>query len=337
MKEKNIYWQSIRGICILAVIMIHCPTGQEYSLGTYNTWIILRQIINFPVAIFIFLAGYFVNTEKIEESSKRYLMNRGGRLLVPYLIWSSVYILKNILFSGITIKTIIYELLLGKAVAPFYYIIVLIQLTIITPWLVKYRKCYMYLITPLYLVIIYYYNMKNGNTPMFYETLFPAWFSFYMLGLDCKKMETCQLVTKEINLRWIIITLFISVVEAFALLKIGCSDSFASSQIKISSYLYVVAIIFMLLKYQKKKSSGSNVEKILVLIGNYSYGIFFVHMLVLFVVEHVLRVMKIHSNWIIYFVMCFAFTAIGSIGIIKVTRKITFKLHIEKVLYLLGF
>ena len=46
MKEKNIYWQSIRGICILAVIMIHCPTGQEYSLGTYNTWIILRQIIN---------------------------------------------------------------------------------------------------------------------------------------------------------------------------------------------------------------------------------------------------------------------------------------------------
>ncbi|MDU5440488.1 MAG: hypothetical protein E6109_14220 [Ruminococcus sp.] len=78
MKEKNIYWQSIRGICILAVIMIHCPTGQEYSLGTYNTWIILRQIINFPVAIFIFLAGYFVNTEKIEESSKRYLMNRGG-------------------------------------------------------------------------------------------------------------------------------------------------------------------------------------------------------------------------------------------------------------------
>lgn len=26
---KSRYWQAVRGICILAVIMIHCPVGQN--------------------------------------------------------------------------------------------------------------------------------------------------------------------------------------------------------------------------------------------------------------------------------------------------------------------
>lgn len=26
---KSKYWQAVRGICILAVIMIHCPSGQS--------------------------------------------------------------------------------------------------------------------------------------------------------------------------------------------------------------------------------------------------------------------------------------------------------------------
>lgn len=78
MKEKDTYWQSIRGICILAVIMIHCPTGQGYTPDIYNTWIVLRQIINFPVVLFIFLSGYFTNIDKIKENSKKYLIKRGG-------------------------------------------------------------------------------------------------------------------------------------------------------------------------------------------------------------------------------------------------------------------
>ena len=30
-KTKSQYWQMVRGICILAVIMIHCPSGQNYA------------------------------------------------------------------------------------------------------------------------------------------------------------------------------------------------------------------------------------------------------------------------------------------------------------------
>lgn len=76
--KKSQYWQVIRGICILAVIMIHCPTGQAYSSVDYGIWMVFRQIINFPVALFIFMAGYFIKPEKVQKDCKAFLINRGG-------------------------------------------------------------------------------------------------------------------------------------------------------------------------------------------------------------------------------------------------------------------
>lgn len=80
---KSEYWQLVRGICILAVIMIHCPSGIEYSVIGRNCWLILRQLINFPVAMFIFMAGYFLIIDKIRENICIYLLNRGGATANP--------------------------------------------------------------------------------------------------------------------------------------------------------------------------------------------------------------------------------------------------------------
>lgn len=74
---KSRYWQAVRGICILAVIMIHCPIGQN-ALDQI-VWLALRQLINFPVAVFIFMAGYFIKPEKVNAD---YIINRGGATVV---------------------------------------------------------------------------------------------------------------------------------------------------------------------------------------------------------------------------------------------------------------
>ena len=77
---KSRYWQAVRGVCILAVIMIHCPVGQN-GLDQI-VWLALRQLINFPVAIFIFMAGYFIKPEKVNAD---YIINRGGGAAVVAL------------------------------------------------------------------------------------------------------------------------------------------------------------------------------------------------------------------------------------------------------------
>ena len=81
MKEKRGYWQSIRGICILAVVLIHSLSGFDYSSASNVKFVILRQVINFAVAIFVFMAGYFVNIETLSEKSfsyKNWIFYRGG-------------------------------------------------------------------------------------------------------------------------------------------------------------------------------------------------------------------------------------------------------------------
>mgnify|MGYP000159984393 FL=1 len=81
MKEKREYWQSIRGICILAVVLIHSLSGFDYSSASNVKFVILRQVINFAVAIFVFMAGYFVNIETLSEKSfsyKNWIFYRGG-------------------------------------------------------------------------------------------------------------------------------------------------------------------------------------------------------------------------------------------------------------------
>ncbi len=90
MKEKKEYWQEIRGICILAVVLIHALGGFAYTDGEDTGFIILRQIINFTVATFVFMAGYFVDVDRSSNgkcNSKSWLKNRGA---TPYTICSLV-------------------------------------------------------------------------------------------------------------------------------------------------------------------------------------------------------------------------------------------------------
>ena len=69
----------LKGIAILAVVMIHIPPTADT-----NSIIASRQIINFPVAMFIFLSGYFAKQDENTWLSVK-------RLSLPYLIWSSFW------------------------------------------------------------------------------------------------------------------------------------------------------------------------------------------------------------------------------------------------------
>ena len=86
MKEKRKYWQGVRGTCILAVVLIHSLGGFDYSTGYNMEFVILRQIINFAVATFVFMAGYFVNTDAMSDkefSYKHWIIGRGGATVYP--------------------------------------------------------------------------------------------------------------------------------------------------------------------------------------------------------------------------------------------------------------
>lgn len=70
----------------MAVVMIHSLSGFDYSSANNVEFVILRQIINFAVATFVFMAGYFVNIETLSDkkfSYKNWIIYRGGAAVYP--------------------------------------------------------------------------------------------------------------------------------------------------------------------------------------------------------------------------------------------------------------
>ena len=203
-----------------------------------------------------------------------------GVLFLSYPVWSCIYLLKTAIFDGITLRHVVYALICGKAATPLYYIVVMIQLTIITPWLIRPRK---------------------------------KWI-------------------KKINIYWVVIALLISIAEAVILKTVGCADGFATSQIKFGSFMYAATFALWLINNRTEPR-----RNILSIIGDYSYGIFYCHMLILLVVRKVIELAGMNNIWILNFGLCFILTAVGSFVFVWIVRSLAHKLKCDKVLMLIGF
>ena len=86
--KKDLSIQMLRGLAICAVVLIHC-------LPQNTITIILRPFLNFAVALFLFLSGMLTPQSKIDNLGLFY-KRRIGKILIPYLVWSLVYLCKNL-------------------------------------------------------------------------------------------------------------------------------------------------------------------------------------------------------------------------------------------------
>lgn len=111
--------QALREIAIIAVVMIH--TYPHDLFGVY-----FRAFINFVVAMFIFLSGYLT---KLDYGSwKEFYARRLKHVIIPYVFWSTVITVLKGNYHGFFIN-----LLTGKCLMQYYFIIVYIQFILLTP------------------------------------------------------------------------------------------------------------------------------------------------------------------------------------------------------------
>ena len=340
---KNSFFQVGRGICICAVVMIHCPTASVNEAYFYP-WFLTRSLINFPVSIFIFLAGYFSNEDKISQNVCEYYKLRGGvRLLIPFLVWSSFYSLLSVaddLFKGASIDWmfIIKRFLTGNSSTPLYYILVLLQLVLLTPLLFRLHQnkvahFLLYLISPLHVLSIYFFNLRYGYQLPGYETLFTAWLLFYILGIDCRSGEFSIVISRT---RWwhVLIGLLLSISESFLLVRLnGTVANFTFSQIRLGNYIYCIAIIMWLLRNKTNENIKCTVLKHL---GDYSFGIYFIHPFFLLCLGRVFQRFSLNEiSWPVLFMLMFVLCLSISYASIRVIEFILVKIN-RCIVQLLG-
>lgn len=300
----------------------------------YN--IFIRQIVNCCVAVFIFLSGYFTNIEKIKNNKKEYITKKIKMLIIPYIIWSIIYFIIKLANNTISInaKTIVLNLFFGYASAQLYYILVLIQLILIAPIIInikmkhQYSNIFIFLITPIYIICMETFYLTMQKQIPLYATFFMAWIIFYYLGIMVRerKIENIKLLSMKKSIILIIVTSLFSWIEGYIYNKMGLYN-IATSQIKISTMLYSLSIINLIVVIKQKmiNNNGKLKNKILEYIGKYSFGIYLCHLIIVMGITQLLEIFKIKRIIIINEVFYVIITLTISITLIKVFEKTKLK------------
>ena len=117
-KTKNENIQFLRGIAILAVVIIHSSMPDRLR-------VVIRPFVNYAVALFIFLSGYLTNIDISDK--KNFMKKRIIKVIVPYIIWSIIFSVPS-KFEHFGLN-----LLTGRCCGIYYYIFVYVQFVILTP------------------------------------------------------------------------------------------------------------------------------------------------------------------------------------------------------------
>ena len=257
----------------MAVLLIHTCYGGMWQ-------VLCRPFINFAVAMFLFLSGYLTNIKN--DNWFALYKKRITRVIIPYIIWTGLYLLPHI-----TPKRFLLNLFTAGSAATLYYILVYVQLVVLTPLLGRMANSKWqwvgWIVSPISVILFKYYWLLSGNTINHYVGLIwgiscLGWFTFYYLGLllGNNLLHHIRFDIRTIFLLYIL-SILLQMAEGYGWLLLGVVN--CGSQTKLTSFL--TSSLFLILSYCYLIDDNIHSRRgLLSFIGDYSFGIYLSHIMV---------------------------------------------------------
>lgn len=291
MQQRSGHWDRWKGLAILAVVMIHA-TGTTAN-GSTNGWgdqfvVVLRQFINFAVALFLALAGYFA-AKLWKGSAVNYWRGRGWRILPAYVTWTLIAVAVIKPWHLTSPRALFEDFAFGTGIGIGYYVIVLLQYVALVPLLAKLRNdrqhiAVMVMTTSIGLGISYAMQSTYAEAPWarfpYYCLPFIVWGPLFQLGFWVGRRP--DVVRPRSDSRWLWLAgLVVLAAIAEGLYWDGKGlNGLATSQIKASTILVstLVALHIFAARETRKPAAGDGALEWL---GRSSYMIYLSHMMLL--------------------------------------------------------
>ncbi|MFK8251262.1 acyltransferase family protein [Ancylobacter terrae] len=282
------YIDSAKGVAIICVLLIHSVTFTTLNKFDFEQIIatIFRQIIDFPVGVFFGIAGFLVG--KAALGGKPFpVLRRIGDLLLPYVIATVVFITIRHHAMVLNVPFVLGQLATGRGIDIGYFVIVMLQMTLLTPVIlgIGSTRAHIAIMASLSIAgIAYSYSMKFlGVAPLdqFPWSALPffVWYPFYHLGLFLGMRP--QVVASLASPRLFVVAglaLAASIAEAFVL-RYGFGLQLFASQIKATSIAYTIALLLIVISGEFVISGLA--AALLETLGASSYFIYLYHLLLL--------------------------------------------------------
>lgn len=293
-QKNEPFFTTLKGICILVVLLLHSRGAWDFDAWdyfykpdslNYTYWLVMWQLLKPVVGIFIFLAGYFINQERLLQNPKNFYAKKFHYIVIPFLVFSMIYTMnQHIRYHLEWNISIVEEILLGRNGIQLYYVIALLQLFILAYIIVKYLDFKIVAITCftlslLYSIVFQHYYMTTFQTTWYEMYFFINWLFYFYLGIYLRKHPEFieRMKCSTINLL-LCVTLLLNLVHGFFIEEWTHSATIVSSQIGITNFFYTISLCLWLFKFREiGKKYCTN--KFLLFVGNQCYFIFLSHWL----------------------------------------------------------
>lgn len=141
MKERNLYFDCVKGMAILMVIAIHTFNPENVNYDA----LCVRQLLNVAVPLFLACSGFFIGKKTFNTSTERrsWLKHQIQKVYLPVLVWSLPYLVFPFLRRESMLTNLALYFLCGYSV--YYFIAVIIQCYLLTSPLKQLNEKYGYI------------------------------------------------------------------------------------------------------------------------------------------------------------------------------------------------
>jgi surface polysaccharide O-acyltransferase-like enzyme len=273
---------SLRGIAILAVLMIHVSAPLLYRQPDLKWWVAngFDSISRFAVPLFIMISGALLLHK--QESAKIYFKKRLSKILIPFLVWSFIYYLYKS-DGSFQITEFIQQLFSAKVYYHLWYFYIIIPLYLLIPiirrviTLTPSRYIFYYAILSSLIVTTQNIVSLGGWEISIFSNPFSTSLAYLMLGYALTHREFRGKYVPGLALISLIVifigTYYTSVIGNDGKVNEALYDPFGFPVL-----MYTVCIFYLV---KGCKSSRWQSTKSLNFISKYSFGIYLIHPLVL--------------------------------------------------------
>jgi len=299
------------------------PNFDQLGTPAYYALVAIEKLAVFSVPTFLLTSGFFIAYAARGSQSTltwRTVLTRVKALLVPYLVWSTVILVGDLL-QGITYGPTEYlrKLVCGEAVAPYFYVPLLCQLILLSPLLVpmaRTRPRELLLISVVVLLgvlgvqyLVFYRELSGADMPVVnrMEVLLPPCafvrlMFFFVLGMVAgfyvQQFTRVLHRLKRVLVPATAIFGLLAIVESEAMYRLGGVD-LRGSPLTIFSSLYAVTFVMAFLAFDEISIPFSTIVN---RFGKATYGVYLLHPIVL---EFAARSMQKFTPWILAYPIAF--------------------------------
>ena len=242
--KREISWDVVKGFAIIAVILIH-TTSSDSMAG-----VVWRQFINWPVALFFFIGGYFCH---VHCSYRAFIIRKIRRLLVPLGVVSLCYMTIDVAVrvkSGVNVS--FPDVVVAFLSFPFgwgYFILALFQCFLMVPFILKLplRKSLAIAFGGYLLALLWVYlgsTICVGKVSMSYMMPYvfgTTWLPFFVLGCGLQKKRFTWPDNLFVWMGFLLCILCVAIISGIWWSEIA-TVQLARSQIRLSCGLFAFVL-----------------------------------------------------------------------------------------------